>query len=326
MDKQKLKWIVPGVVVGLGVLWWAGSWYASGKAEDRLRAKLAEYGLQDRVHWKSVDASLFGSVTLKDVTVDVQHPGQLRAESLKISDVIDKKDRQRVALQVRGLTEAGGQGGALLGKAVGLPTGRAELPPMDATLKVDARFDDDEAELELTVRQKDALDADYSLEVTQIAALRGLPQIGGSAANMGAMGMGGMGMFGALASLSRVSLKSLEARIEDRGMVERGIALYKRHNIPLDADAGSAKSQRDKAFEQDLKAWEDSCRMQGPAMLTQDPRQTCLAAARFLSGDKDTLRLSVKPKNPVSAEQLMGLMFGRAPASAASMLNAEVKS
>ncbi len=33
-----------------------------------------------------------------------------------------------------------------------------------------------------------------------------------------------------------------------------------------------------------------------------------------------------KPKNPVLAEQLMGLMFGRAPASAAIMLNAEVKS
>ncbi len=143
MDKQKLKWIVPGVVVGLGVLWWGASWYASSKAEDRLRAKLAEYGMQDRVHWKELSASIFGTVTLKDVTVDMRRQGELRAESLKISDVVDNKDRQRVSLQLRGLTESASQGCGLLGRAVGLPTGRAELAPMDATLKLDARYDDD---------------------------------------------------------------------------------------------------------------------------------------------------------------------------------------
>ncbi len=172
------------------------------------------------------------------------------------------------------------------------------------------------------------MDADYSLEVTQIAWLRDLARAGagGSPAERPALGMGGMGMFGALSSVSRVSLKSLEARIEDRGMVERGIALYKRHNIALDVEGGSAKSQRDKAFEQDIQAWETSCRTQGMALMTMKPERTCRAVARFLSGDEDTLRLSVQPKNPVSAETIMQFIFARTPSSAAEMLNAQVKS
>lgn len=343
MDKQKLKWIVPGVVVGLGVLWWAGSWYASSKAEERLRSRLVEYGLQDKVSWKSLDASLFGSVTLKGVTVDMQRQGQLRADSLKISDVIDDKNRQRVSLQAEGLTETAGEGGASWGQSLGLATGRAELPPMDASLKLDARYDDDEGKLELTVRQKEVMNLDYRLEVTQIGPLRDLARVAGSSRELsmlgqGALDMSGLGvsvggrsmgplnMISAMSALSRISLKSMDARLEDRGMIERGIVLYKRHNVPLKADGDSIKSQRNKAFEQHMQAWEASCRTQGPALMTLNPEQTCRATARFLSGDKDTVRLLVEPKSPVSAEQIMGVFFGRSSAAAASLFNAQVKS
>lgn len=332
MDKQKLKWIVPGVIVGLGVLWWGGSWYASSKAEERLRTRLAEHDLLDKVRWKSLDASLFGSVTLKGVTVDMQRQGMLHADTLKISDVIDDEKRQRVSLQASGLTQTAGEDGALLNRAVGWPTGRAELPPMEASLKLDARYDDDEGRLELAVRQKDALNLDYRLDVTQIAPLRDLSMLGRGAQGMGGLGavggrsMGALSMLGAVSALGRISLKSMEARLEDRGMVERGIVLYKRHNIALQTDGDSVKSQRNKAFEQHMQTWETACRTQGLALLTIDPEQACRATARFLSGDKDTLRLSAEPKKPVSAEQIMGMLFGRSSAAAASLLNAQVKS
>lgn len=329
MNTQKLKWIVPGVVVGVGVFWWGISAYASSKAEDRLRQALAEYGLQHRVHWKDLSASVFGTVTLKDVTVDLERDGALKAERVKVSDLIDDRDRQRINLQVEGLSEAGDQASSfLLGKTVGLPTGRANLPPMDASVKLDARYDDDEAEVAVVLRQKDALDAEYRMRVTQIGALRDLARAAnsGGANELSALGMGGMGIFGALSSLSRISLASLEAKVEDRGMVERGITLYKRHNVPLQVDGGSARSQRNKAFEQSIETWQADCQRNGVALLTQSPEKSCRAAARFLSGDKRTLHLTVSPKTPVSVEQLTKVLFGRPSPAAASLLNAELGS
>jgi len=106
-----------------------------------------------------------------------------------------------------------------------------------------------------------------------------------------------------------IRLKSLDAKLEDRGMVKRGIALYKRHNTVLDAEGGSIKSQQDKGFEQTLQSLEAMCRKNHMALNTKDAEQTCHALARFIANDKDTLRISVAPKDPVAIGQILAAYF-----------------
>jgi len=129
-----------------------------------------------------------------------------------------------------------------------------------------------------------------------------------------------------------IRLKALDVKLEDRGMVKRGIALYKRHNIALDADGGSIKSQQNKGFEEAIHALQASCRKNQMALRTKDAEQTCRALARFLSNDKDTLRVSVSPKTPVPFVQVLAeyipmyAFFSDGPPVSAQVLNVEVKS
>lgn len=326
MNKQKMKWIVPGAVVGVVALWWGLSSYVSSKAEDRLRLALTQHGLQDSVRWRKLDASLLGNVTLKDVTVDSRVYGQAKADVVRIEDLIDDPDRQRITLDVRGLTDLQPEATSFfLGGYLGAPTGKPQLPPMDARLALDLEYDDDTGSVALDIRQKDAVNISQSMTISRIGALRQLAQGGGlqGQAQQG-FGLGGFGLLGALSSLSAISLNALEVEVEDRGMVARGIALFKRHNIPVTYEGGSLSSQRNKGFEAALKTWQGECEREGVMQLTRDVAKTCKVLAGFLGGDRDSVTLNMKPDTPVSVEQLTKLLFGRPGPSAAAMLKAEV--
>jgi hypothetical protein len=312
-------------------VWWGGSWWVSNKQESRLRAKLTEHGLQDRVHWKSLNGSLFGSFTLEDVVVDMPGQGKVQAGSVRVSDVVNSDDRQRLALRVQGLRQTDVKGEQAMAQMLGALSGRFELPPMDVELKVDARYDDDEGEIQLSLRQKEAVDFDFHLELTQIKVLREMGQAAGAAgqAGLGSMGgMGGMGLFALLALGEQVQLKSLQSSVKDRGAVERGIALYKRHNVPVSVDGGSLASQRDKGFAQRVLDIKAGCMREGPALLSKDPKGSCDAVTEFLSGKEDSLRVSIQPKTPMpiskAAEALMGR--GGRPGEGAALLNVQIGS
>jgi len=322
--QQKLKWIVLGVVIGAGVLAWGVLQYLGGSAETRLRDVLTEYGLQHRVHWQSASAS-FGSITLKKVRFDLDGEDGWQAERVKVSDLTDTQDRQRITLQIEGLAEFGAQGAtSALHDVVGLPTGKVDLPPLDADVKLDVRYDKDAAELSVALNQKDALNVDVHMALTRIDALRTLTRAA-VAANARRQGWDEL-------NWTTIHLKALDMKLEDRGMVKRGIALYKRHNIALDADGGSVKSQQNKAFEEAINVLQTSCRKNQMALRTKDAEQTCRALARFLSNDKNTLRVSVSPKAPVPFVQALAeyvpifAFFSDSSPVSAQVLNVEVKS
>ncbi|MGO3889707.1 MAG: hypothetical protein ACTJHW_01915 [Paenalcaligenes sp.] len=321
MDKQKMKWIIPAAVAGVAVLWWGASSYASGKAEDSLRTKLAAMGMQDQVHWADLSASPFGTVTLKDVTVTMSPRDQVQAKEVQISDVIEDAKRQRIALSVKGLVLPDGKSNSMLGNSLGLASGRAELSPMDVVLKADVRFDDNQADIALSVEQKDMADLDFKVSMTEIGALQSLAN-----GQLPADAMMGFGIMGPLQMLSRISIKELDIKVKDRGLMERGIALHKRYNMPVQIGEGSAKSQREKAFEQEAEEMMTQCRSEGFALMTQDPEASCKAVVRFATGDKSTLRITMDPKTPVSIERIASALFGRPNPSMTSALNAEIRS
>jgi len=334
--QQKLKWIVPSVIVGVGVLVWGVLQYLGGSAEARLRDALAEYGLQHRVHWQGISAS-FGGVTLNGVRFDLDGEDGWQAERVKVSDLTDTQDRQRITLHIEGLAEFGAQGTtSVLDTIVGLPSGKANLPPLDAHVKLDVRYDKDAAELSLVLNQKDALNVDVHMALTRIDALRTLtraavaadaPARGArrSAANTRRLAQD-------VLDWTAIHLKALDAKLEDRGMIKRGIALYKRHNIALDVDGGSVKSQQNKEFAQIIQNLETRCRKDKAALRTKDAEQTCRALARFLSNDKNTLRVSMAPRDPVPLVQALAeyipvlAFFSDAPSLPTRVLNVEVKS
>jgi len=333
---QKLKWIVPGAVIGVGLVVWGVLQYLGSGAETRLRDALAEYGLRDRVHWQSVRAS-FGSVMLNDVRFDLDGESGWQAERVKVSDLTDTADRQRITLHIEGLLEFNAQGAvSTLNAIVGLPSGKADLPPLDADVKLDVRYDKDEAYASVTLNQKDALDVDYRMQLTKISALREVVQatVSAYAPQRAARGASAnlRGRARAMSDWTNIHLKTLDVKVVDRGMVKRGIALYKRHNIALDVDGGSIKAQQNKGFTQAIQDLESGCRKDQIALRTKDAEQTCRALARFLSNEKDTLRVSIAPRNPVPiAQALVGYIpmlafFSNAPPLSAQVLNVEVKS
>lgn len=319
MEKNALKWMIPGGVVLAGAALWFGlSAYAGSQAEKKLRQVLVEYDLQDQVHWGSLAATPFGTVTLKDVSADIGR-NQLQAQRIVVSDVIDERDRQRARIEVTGLSDPSGHSPAILfGNSIGQATGEPELPPLDFSIKVDADYDDDRADVALSFMQDKALSGDYAMRIGRIGILRDLEsQLSGSNA------MGGLGIFGALAALSRISLEHLEVKIRDRGMVERAIALYKRYQIPVEPGNGKPASQRDDIFKTQAEAWEAQCLQDRYISQLDDPKQACRALVRFASGRSDTLSLTLAPSKPVSAESLYQL---QSSPRQFSTLNAEIDS
>jgi len=352
MDAKKLKWIALGGFIAVVVLVWGVLQYLGGKAEDRLIDTLAEYNLEHRVHWQSASASLGGSVTLKDVRVDADRQGASgwQAERVIISDLTDDEERQRVTLEVEGLSAftSEGEHAPVLGWLMGLPTGKVDLPPLDVTLALDARYDKDEAQVSFVLEQKEGMDVELNAQLTRIGVLRELARVAAQASQAnsarGSQGFGfnprtGMNREAEMPDWSGIRVKAMEVSVKDRGMMKRAAILGKRYNIPLDADGDSIKSQHNKAVAQQIKDVEARCRRSAPPFLrTKNIEQTCRAINRFTFNDADTLRASIAPRSPVPLVQtpIVALLAEHIPVLAlfarntqplsAQVLNLEVKS
>jgi len=293
---------------------------------------LTQYNLQHRVHWQDVSAS-FGGVTLTGVRIDQDDVSGWQADRIKISDLTDTQDRQRVTLQVAGLSAFGAQGTTpVLGDLVGLPTGNAALPPLDVDVKLDVRYDKNAAELSVVLNQPEALDVDYRMQLTQIVALRELARAATTANTPATRAPRAFGNLQRLSNLTTIHVKALDVKLKDRGMVKRGMALYKRHNITLDPQGGSIKSQQNQGLTQEIQILEANCRKNPAALATNNAEQTCRAFTRFLANEKDTLRVAAAPKTPVPIGQALVTyipilaFFVDAPPLSAQVLNVEVTS
>lgn len=301
--------IAGGVVVALGVIWFGLGAYASSKAEDRLIAYLDKNGQRANVQWKSVSASIFGSATVKEVTIGTPGKPMALIERVRVSDLRDDRDRQSGDVVLENATLPDGRS-PLAQLNVFLQAGKADLPAATLNVRWDYRRDDDKADVSIGLRQPRALDADLALTLEHLGpavAMSTDPSALAGVAMAGAFGgLGGLGrMDRTLAPLAEVRVKSLSLKVKDDGYVQRSIALYKRYNVPAVPGDGSAGKQRDKKFAEAVKQGRGWCEQRNLLAGFKDNADACKALANFLGGDDNTLKFETNARAPVSLADLL---------------------
>lgn len=87
--------IAGGVVVALGIIYFAVSSYVQGQAEDRLSTFLHDNKLDRHIRYKEVSASILGNVTLQNVRIDLDNGQSGTVDAVTLSN-IDIEDRSGV--------------------------------------------------------------------------------------------------------------------------------------------------------------------------------------------------------------------------------------
>ena len=305
MIKQKNGLIAGGVVVVLACAWWGLGAYASGKAEDEIVALLDKTGQRDMVRWQSISASPFGSAKLKQVTVGPAGSPIALIDTVKISGLRNTSDRRSGDFTIEGAALPNGTS-VLSQTDLARQAGKLDLPPANLRVRWDYQRDDDNAELQLTLEQPEALNAELSLSLERVNGAVALAEDSDALVGLAMMGMMGMGRIDrALAPLAELRIKSGSLSVKDDGYVKRSVELFKRYNLTADPGEGNPDKQRAKQFDKLVSDSQKRCENQKTLAGFDDNDDACQALARFASGDKRTIALTLNPRNGVSIAELL---------------------
>lgn len=305
MIKQKNGLIAGGVVVVLACAWWGLGAYASGKAEDEIVALLDKTGQRDMVRWQSISASPFGSAKLKQVTVGPAGSPIALIDTVKISGLRNTSDRRSGDVTIEGAALPNGTS-VLSQTDLARQAGKLDLPPANLRVRWDYQRDDDNAELQLTLEQPEALNAELSLSLERVNGAVALAEDSDALVGLAMMGMMGMGRIDrALAPLAELRIKSGSLSVKDDGYVKRSVELFKRYNLTADPGEGNPDKQRAKQFDKLVSDSQKRCENQKTLAGFDDNDDACQALARFASGDKRTIALTLNPRNGVSIAELL---------------------
>ena len=305
MIKQKNGLIAGGVVVVLACAWWGLGAYASGKAEDEIVALLDKTGQRDMVRWQSISASPFGSAKLKQVTVGPAGSPIALIDTVKISGLRNTSDRRSGDLTIEGAALPNGTS-VLSQTDLARQAGKLDLPPANLRVRWDYQRDDDNAELQLTLEQPEALNAELSLSLERVNGAVALAEDSDALVGLAMMGMMGMGRIDrALAPLAELRIKSGSLSVKDDGYVKRSLELFKRYNLTAEPGEGNPDKQRAKQFDKLVSDSQKRCENQKTLAGFDDNDDACQALARFASGDKRTIALTLNPRNGVSIAELL---------------------
>ncbi|MBT0961468.1 hypothetical protein [Denitromonas iodatirespirans] len=339
MNQRNLMLAGGGVAVALVVGWVVLGQVADGKAEAAIEQMLDTHGMRDQVRWEAVSASPFGgSVRLDEVRIEGgMGEGDVRIARIDIDDFIDEPRRKRAEVRMHGV--ATGEGFSPLGGVEFVQaSGRSQLPPATVTLHWEMDLDDDAMTLALEVDQPEVMKARLDLALERVGALARLAEgeaspsafaLGGEARPRRGRGGGpppGLAMaLQMLESIGEVRLKHLEAALRDDGYIKRSIALHKRYGIPVSPADGSAAAQRDKRFQADIGNARGDCEKDLPVDDVGDRKKACATLIQFVSGEEDSIRLTLKPQRPVSFSEVFEQAM-KAPARLAPLLRPEIDS
>lgn len=305
MIKQKNGLIAGGVVVVLACAWWGLGAYASGKAEDEIVALLDKTGQRDMVRWQSISASPFGSAKLKQVTVGPAGSPIALINTVKISGLRNTSDRRSGDVTIEGAALPNGTS-VLSQTDLARQAGKLDLPPANLRVRWDYQRDDDNAELQLTLEQPEALNAELSLSLERVNGAVALAEDSDALVGLAMMGMMGMGRIDrALAPLAELRIKSGSLSVKDDGYVKRSLELFKRYNLTAEPGEGNPDKQRAKQFDKLVSDSQKRCENQKTLAGFDDNDDACQALARFASGDKRTIALTLNPRNGVSIAELL---------------------
>lgn len=305
MIKQKKGLIAGGVVVVLACAWWGLGAYASGKAEDEIVALLDKTGQRDMVRWQSISASPFGSAKLKQVTVGPAGSPIALIDTVKISGLRNTSDRRSGDVTIEGAALPNGTS-VLSQTDLARRAGKLDLPPANLRVRWDYQRDDDNAELQLTLEQPEALNAELALSLERVNGAVTLAEDRDALVGLAMMGMMGMGRIDrALAPLAELRIKSGSLSVKDDGYVKRSVELFKRYNLTAEPGEGNPDKQRAKQFDKLVSDSQKRCENQKTLAGFDDNDDACQALARFASGDKRTIALTLNPRNGVSIAELL---------------------
>ena len=302
MIKQKNGLIAGGVVVVLACAWWGLGAYASGKAEDEIVALLDKTGQRDMVRWQSISASPFGSAKLKQVTVGPAGSPIALIDTVKISGLRNTSDRRSGDVTIEGAALPNGTS-VLSQTDLARQAGKLDLPPANLRVRWDYQRDDDNAELQLTLEQPEALNAELSLSLERVNGAVALAEDSDALVRLAMMGMGRIDR--ALAPLAELRIKSGSLSVKDDGYVKRSLELFKRYNLTAEPGEGNPDKQRAKQFDKLVSDSQKRCENQKTLAGFDDNDDACQALARFASGDKRTIALTLNPRNGVSIAELL---------------------
>jgi hypothetical protein len=305
MINQKKGLIAGGVVVVLACAWWGLGAYASGKAEDEIVALLDKTGQRDMVRWQSISASPFGSAKLKQVTVGPAGSPIALIDTVKISGLRNTSDRRSGDVTIEGAALPNGTS-VLSQTDLARQAGKLDLPPANLRVRWDYQRDDDNAELQLTLEQPEALSAELALNLERVNGAVSLAEDRDALVGLAMMGMMGMGRIDRkLAPLAELRIKSGSLSVKDDGYVQRSVELFKRYNLSAEPGEGNPDKQRAKQFDKLVSDSQKRCEDQKSLAGFDDNDDACQALARFASGDKRTIALTLNPRNGVSIAELL---------------------
>lgn len=305
MINQKKGLIAGGVVVVLACAWWGLGAYASGKAEDEIVALLDKTGQRDMVRWQSISASPFGSAKLKQVTVGPAGSPIALIDTVKISGLRNTSDRRSGDVTIEGAALPNGTS-VLSQTDLARQAGKLDLPPANLRVRWDYQRDDDNAELQLTLEQPEALSAELALSLERVNGAVSLAEDRDALVGLAMMGMMGMGRIDRkLAPLAELRIKSGSLSVKDDGYVQRSVELFKRYNLSAEPGEGNPDKQRAKQFDKLVSDSQKRCEDQKSLAGFDDNDDACQALARFASGDKRTIALTLNPRNGVSIAELL---------------------
>ncbi|MDH0737163.1 hypothetical protein [Achromobacter spanius] len=305
MINQKKGLIAGGVVVVLACAWWGLGAYASGKAEDEIVALLDKTGQRDMVRWQSISASPFGSAKLKQVTVGPAGSPIALIDTVKISGLRNTSDRRSGDVTIEGAALPNGTS-VLSQTDLARRAGKLDLPPANLRVRWDYQRDDDNAELQLTLEQPEALNAELALSLERVNGAVSLAEDRDALVGLAMMGMMGMGRIDRkLAPLAELRIKSGSLSVKDDGYVQLSVELFKRYNLSAEPGEGNPDKQRAKQFDKLVSDSQKRCEDQKSLAGFDDNDDACQALARFASGDKRTIALTLNPRNGVSIAELL---------------------
>lgn len=319
-SKKKLAIAVAGVlVIGAGIAWFGGNQLAKGKAEEELKAFLAENNLQDYVTWESLDASVGGTATLANVkVVNQQNPARfITFQQVFLNKFDNSENNKEIDISFVGLADESGNspvGQLSMQKLAEL--GYDRLPHINGAVKVQLDLVTDRSGYQFRIDQPGVANFGINIDANKINAL--LQHIN---ANKAALANNGMAL---LQPLSAVSINSLSITVEDKGLVQHIIAKEK-------GGAPGAKTsvEQDKAYEAKMQQQKQTCVQQGVVLFGETKAEaSCDAIYKYVTSQKNGLSIAMNPTPALQIMTLLQLTSGQGLANLPQVLqsmNIEVK-
>ena len=283
--------IAAGVVVVIAAAaWFGGNHYAKTRVEKQINTYLAQHQMQDKVTWGSLDASILGTASMRDVKI-IQKDDASRfftIRRLQVHELDTGSDSKKVDFEFTGLADQTGASPvkAILAEKAG-ELGYDTLPLLDGRVKAMLNEKADTSDYDVTFKQQEVGNLEVVLKADRIAAVVDAFRNKGEELKVNPLLL--------ISALNPVILREVKVNFDDGGIMPRIVAVQK-GVAPV---GGKPTPEQDALFERHMSQAREDCRRQSPAMGIEDAENVCTAVSRFMQNETPNLRVSATPNPPL---------------------------